>query len=124
MNRADAPRWGRRALVGLAALVVSASACRRQPPVATLLEAVGTVQRSDGAGWLGVAPGFGFKVGDTLRTAAASSARLRVSGGGMIRVGENARLRFQRGERPPSRRPTSPSSSAPPRSRRRSALCP
>ena len=97
-----APRrpWGRFALVGLAALVVSASACRRQPPVATLLEAVGTVQRSDGAGWLGVAPGFGFKVGDTLRTAAASSARLRVSGGGMIRVGENARLRFQRGGAP------------------------
>jgi hypothetical protein len=65
--------------------------------VATLLEAQGVVERSDGAGWRGVAPGFGFAVDDALRTGPRSSAQIGVVGGSRIRLGENARLRFKRG---------------------------
>jgi hypothetical protein len=82
-------------LVAFAALAVSA--CARPAPVATLLEAAGTVERGNGDVWRDVAPGAPFIVGDTLRTGAAARARLSLAGGGVIRVGENARLRFQQG---------------------------
>ena len=80
-------------------------ACRREAPVATLLEAAGTVERGDGAAWRVAPAGFAFVVGDTLRTGADSRARLTLTGGGVIRVGENARLRFQRGAVPGQRNP-------------------
>jgi hypothetical protein len=82
-------------LVGLAAL--AASACSRPAPVATLLEAGGIVERGKSEAWTSVAPGAPFIIGDTLRTGAASRARLALAGGGVIRVGEHARLRFQQG---------------------------
>jgi hypothetical protein len=83
------------ALVGLAALAISA--CSRPAPVATLLEATGIVERGKSEAWVDVAPGAPFIIGDTLRTGAASRARLALAGGGVIRVGESARLRFQQG---------------------------
>ena len=77
--------------------VLDGSACRHEAAVATAVLAEGTVERGhDGAGQA-VVFGTAFVVGDTLRTGAASQARLALRGGGVIRVGENARLRFQRG---------------------------
>ena len=92
--RRPALRFGP-ALVALAALV--AATCSRRAPVATLLEAAGTVERGNGEVWREVAAGAPFVIGDTLRTGAAARARLSLVGGGVIRVGENARLRFQQG---------------------------
>jgi hypothetical protein len=83
------------ALICLAAL--AAATCSRQPLVATLLEAAGTIERGNGDAWRDVTAGAPFVVGDILRTGAASRARLALVGGGVIRVGENARLRFQQG---------------------------
>jgi hypothetical protein len=94
-----------RILAGSILITAGLSACRRDAPVATLRETVGTVERSEGVAWRDVGPGFAFVVGDTLRTSAASSARLALTGGGMIRVGENGRLRFQRGTAPGQRAP-------------------
>jgi hypothetical protein len=94
-----------RILAGSILVAAASAACRREAPVATLREAVGTVERGDAVAWRGVGPGFAFVVGDTLRTAAASSARLALTGGGMIRIGENGRLRFQRGTAPGQRAP-------------------
>jgi hypothetical protein len=74
------------------------TACRRQPTVATALEVAGTAERGNGGdAWSAAPAGTTFAIGDTLRTGAASRARLSLTGGGAIRVGENARLRFQRG---------------------------
>jgi hypothetical protein len=81
----------------LAFVAVAASACSRQAPVATTLDAAGTVERGNGGAWYDAAAGTPFIIGDTLRTGAASRARLALGGGGVIRVGENARLRFQQG---------------------------
>ena len=74
------------------------AACRRQATVATALEVAGIAERASGGGaWSAALPGTTFAIGDTLRTGTASRARLGLPGGGVIRVGENARLRFQRG---------------------------
>ena len=71
--------------------------CHREPPVATALEAAGSAERGRGDASEPVIAGTTFGVGDTLRTGVASRARLALMGGGVIRVGERARLRFQRG---------------------------
>jgi hypothetical protein len=78
-------------------LAVGAVACHREPPVATALAAEGTVERGHDGAAQPVVFGTTLVVGDTLRTGAASRARLALAGGGVIRVGESARLRFQRG---------------------------
>lgn len=92
---------GRRPLLLVSAALLAVTlgtACRRQPTVATALEVAGTAERaSGGQAWSAAPPGTTFAIGDTLRTGAASRARLGLAGGGAIRVGENARLRFQRG---------------------------
>jgi FecR protein len=79
-------------------LAWGALACsRRGEPVATLIETQGRVERSDAEAWTATRPGFVFVVGDALRTEAASQARLRLTNGTVIRVLENARVRFARG---------------------------
>jgi hypothetical protein len=85
------------ALALLAAGAALSPACRRQPPVATVLETAGTVERGEANGWRAAPTGTTFDVGDVLRTGPAARARLGLAGGGAIRVGENARLRFRRG---------------------------
>jgi len=90
----------RRALVVATALLglTMGAACRRNPTVATALEVVGIAERGQGGeAWSAAPVGTTFAIGDTLRTGAASRVRLSLTGGGVIRVGENARLRFQRG---------------------------
>jgi hypothetical protein len=95
------------ALLALAAVVsVAASCARRGDPVASLIESQGTVERSDGSDtWTGVAPGFAFIVGDALKTSAHAQARLRLTNGTVIRVLENARIRFARGTLPAAKGP-------------------
>ena len=69
--------------------------------MATLVETQGTVERNDGAqAWAIAGQGVTFVVGDVLRTGAAARARLRLTNGAMIRVSENARIRFARGTLP------------------------
>jgi hypothetical protein len=92
------------ALLVLGLLLAGSASCRRRHDggavVATLLEAQGTVEGEvapAGSSWRPVAPGVGFAVGDALRTGPRSGARLRLSGGGVIRLDENARLRFRSG---------------------------
>jgi len=83
----------------LAGVVCLAASCsRRGEPVATLVDSQGTVERSDGSdAWTQVAPGLPFVVGDVLKTSAHAQARLRLTNGTVIRVLENARIRFARG---------------------------
>jgi hypothetical protein len=71
--------------------------CRREPPIATTLEVTGGAERGRADGWTAAVAGTTFIVGDTLRTGAAAQARVGLTGGGVLRVGENARIRFQRG---------------------------
>jgi hypothetical protein len=92
-------------LAGLAALLAG-SCGRRGEPVATMIEAQGAVERNDGAGaWTGVAPGFMFVVGDVLKTGSPAQARLRLTNGTVIRVLDNARIRFARGTLPAAKGP-------------------
>jgi hypothetical protein len=93
-------------LLALALLAAAAGAvsCRRRHDgpvvVATLLDAQGVVEREAGAGgggWGPASPGIGFVVGDAIRTGPRSGARLRLTGSGVIRLDENARLRFRSG---------------------------
>jgi hypothetical protein len=96
-------------LVALGA--VAGTACHRRPAegtVATLLEAVGEVQRSDGAGWVAAPVGHGFVVGDALRTGPGSLARLGFASGSVVRVAENGRIRFVRGTLPARGQPDQP----------------
>ena len=91
----------------LGGLVCLAASCtRRGEPVASLIESQGTVERSDGSEtWTSVAPGFAFVVGDVLKTSARAQARLRLTNGTVIRVLENARIRFARGTLPATKGP-------------------
>jgi len=96
--RADARGGTLACATALAWLVVLGGAsCRRDLTVATTLAASGTVERDHEGRVHAVTAGAGFTVGDTLRTGPASQARLGLTTGGVIRVGERARLRFHRG---------------------------
>ncbi|HXU62943.1 MAG TPA: FecR domain-containing protein [Polyangia bacterium] len=86
-----------RILVLAIALATVGGGCRRDAPVATLLEAAGTAERAHAGDWTAAVAGTSFVIGDSLRTGPAARARLSVATGGVIRVGENARIRFQRG---------------------------
>jgi len=97
---------GRVALAALAALagVVSPACSRKGESVAALIEAQGSVERNDTAeAWTAATPGHVFAVGDSMRTGAASQARLRLTNGTVIRVLEHARIRFARGSLPTKR---------------------
>jgi len=85
------------AIAGLGLGATVGAGCRRDRPVATLLEAAGTAERGHAGSWSAAVPGTPFVIGDALRTGLAAHARLSVATGGVIRVGENARIRFQRG---------------------------
>jgi hypothetical protein len=93
----------RRAGWTLLVLVCGAGACRGAPPtVASLVEAHGTVEQAVGDGWRVVAPVVPLVVGDLVRTGQRSSARVRIERAGMIRMGDNTRLRFRQGMVPRS----------------------
>jgi hypothetical protein len=92
---AAARRWSW--LIALALAWLSSAGCRRGGPIATAIEVAGIVERGRGDAWDAAASGTAFVVGDALRTGAASRARLALTGGGVIRVGDNALLRFQHG---------------------------
>jgi hypothetical protein len=93
----------RRASFALLVLVCAACACRRGPPVvASLVEAQGVVEQAAGEDWRAIAPIVPFVIGDLVRTGQRSSARLRIEGAGMIRMGEQTRLRFRKGMLPRS----------------------
>lgn len=84
-------------------LVCAACACRRDPPaIATLVESQGTVEQGAGEGWRAIAPIVPFVVGDVVRTGQRSIARVRLAGAGVIRMGDNTRLRFRQGMSPRS----------------------
>jgi hypothetical protein len=86
------------AAVVLAGIACAAVSCRqREPLVAVLQEARGSVERSDGGGWTPAPTQAGFSIGDLLRTGAGAGAQLRLIAGTLINVGENARVRFLRG---------------------------
>jgi hypothetical protein len=83
---------------------LAAGCARRGEPVATVVETQGTVERNQAAdGWAPAEPGFVFVVGDSVRTQAGAQARLRLTTGTVIRVLENARIRFARGALPSSK---------------------
>jgi len=84
-------------VVQLTLLLVAGGACRREPPVARAVEVQGAVERDRDGVAQPVVGGTVFALGDTLRTGAASQTRLALTSGGGLRVGEKARLRFQRG---------------------------
>jgi len=90
------------ALLFIVAAICDAPGCaRRGDPVATLIDTQGVVERNDGPqAWTGATPGFAFVVGDVLKTSAHAQARLRLTNGTVIRVLENARIRFSRGTLP------------------------
>ena len=92
-----AARATRDLLVLACLFLATGPGCRREETVATALAVQGAVEASHVGVFRPVIVGTPFVVGDTLRTAAASQARLGLTGGGVIRVGERARLRFQRG---------------------------
>lgn len=95
----------RRAGWTLLVLVCAAGACRRRaPPVASLVEARGIVEQAAGESWRSIAPiiPFPFVIGDVVRTGQRSSARVRIEGAGVIRMGESTRLRFRQGLLPRS----------------------
>ena len=58
------------------------------------------VERADGEAWQGAAVGDRFAIGGAVRTGGGAGARLRLEAGAVIRMGENALLRFQRGNLP------------------------
>ncbi|HXJ20162.1 MAG TPA: FecR family protein [Polyangia bacterium] len=75
-------------------------ACRQNTvhPIATLIENSGAVEGETGtAPWRAVSIGAGFRLGDAVRTGPGSSARLRFSAGGTIRMSENSLVRFRQG---------------------------
>lgn len=86
-----------RSILLVSIVLSSTMACRQQPAVATALVTRGRVERSRDGATEAVARGTTFEMGDALLTAPASGARLALLGGGVVRVGENARLRFRRG---------------------------
>lgn len=93
----------RRAAWTLVVLVCLAGACRRRAPtVASLVEAHGIVEQAAGEHWRAVAPVLPFVVGDVVRTGPRSTARVRIAEAGVIRMGDNTRLRFRRGMLPRS----------------------
>ena len=79
-----------------------ASSCaRRGEPVATLIDTQGSVERNDGSqAWTVAAPGFAFVVGDILKTLRARAGAPAADERAVIRVLENARIRFARGTLP------------------------
>ena len=58
------------------------------------------VERADGEAWQGATVGDRFAIGGAVRTGGGAGARLRLEAGAVIRMGENALLRFQRGNLP------------------------
>jgi hypothetical protein len=97
-------------LLATAALVLlggGAPACRRarEAPVATLVSVTGVVEQADGAAWRGAGPGAELVTGDAVRTGARAGARLRLTAGGVIRMGEASLIRFRRGTLPDQRPP-------------------
>jgi len=58
------------------------------------------VECAAGDGWRGASVGDRFMIGGAVRTGGAAGARLRLEAGAVIRMGENALLRFQRGNLP------------------------
>ena len=101
MRRASHP------IVALGVVVGFAAACaRRGDPVATAVETQGTVQRNDGsADWKAADVGTAFFIGDSARTGADARARLRLNNGTVIRMVENAQIRFARGALPAAKAP-------------------
>jgi hypothetical protein len=73
--------------------------------VATLVSATGVVEKADRSGWRSVGPGTRFVNDDAVRTGALSSARLRITAGGVIQMGENSRIRLRCGTLPDRRVP-------------------
>jgi hypothetical protein len=97
---------GRRArliVLGFVSAVSGAAACRGgggEAAIASLVETQGVVERADGADWRGASVGDRFMIGGAVRTGGGAGARLRLEAGAVIRMGENALLRFQRGNLP------------------------
>jgi hypothetical protein len=104
-RRASAPLLAAGALALLGAGGPACGGRAREPPVATLLSATGTVDKAEGAGWRGVGPGAGFVTDDAVRTGAQSGAQLRITAGGVIRMAERSLVRFRRGTLPDKRQP-------------------
>ncbi len=85
----------------IVALICLASACKKEPtPVARLETAGGAVERQRGGQWAAAAVGTPFAVGDAVRTGAGATARVRFLGGKILRLGENAMVRFVAGSAP------------------------
>ena len=90
-------------VLGLLWALSGAAACRGgagEAAVASLVETRGGVERADGEAWRGASVGDRFMIGGAVRTGGGAGARLRLEAGAVIRMGENALLRFQRGSLP------------------------
>jgi hypothetical protein len=86
------------AAVLLAQLLIGCNGCGKHAPLAVLEVRQGEVQRQAAqsrADWNDANLGTGFDVGDALRTRHASSARLRLLGGGKVHVKQDTLIRFQ-----------------------------
>ncbi|HVK75501.1 MAG TPA: hypothetical protein VM734_19360 [Kofleriaceae bacterium] len=85
-----------------AALIVAAAlfACgsRAAPrPVAELIEGQGAVEREHAAAWAAAPLAQPFFVGDAVRTGPSAWARLRLRGGGVLRMSADTVIRFAAG---------------------------
>ncbi len=92
-------RWQRPVARGALAIVVALVGCGTSAvaPVAELVEGQGTVEREHAGAWAAAPHGQPFVVGDAVRTGSAAWARLRVRGGGVVRMGADTLLRFAAG---------------------------
>lgn len=82
--------------------LVAGLGCRRgpgAPPLATLIEAVGSVERGHGGSYLPVPVGIAFSLGDAVRTGDASRARVKFATGSVLRLGERALVRLLAGQK-------------------------
>jgi hypothetical protein len=84
--------------VAALALALASSACRDKGAIARLSAAAGSVEAARNESWASAQVGHTFHAGDAVRTGASSSAGVTFTTGRVLRIGENALVRFLAGQ--------------------------
>jgi hypothetical protein len=90
----------RRIGIVVLALCAAITGCKKKDFVAELTETQGTVEGERKGSWEPAKIGAGFIAGEAVRTAAASGARLKFSGGRFLRMNATSVVRFSVGPVP------------------------